>query len=543
MRQWRRNGFQRLCLLLLAILLAGCTPTVDNSLSPPVVGKPIYDCAQIIAFSGADRDSKVRVYVNGSKVTELGVWMGWGAIKLPSALHTGDVVSAEQVVGNRLSAKTRDPVTAVSIPASVLVHEKLPTPVVVPPLYECQQVVRVASVVEGATVILQDSDGNHYEDMTPYQVIRLGTPLLKVGQSFNAMQRMCEDKYSSDWSPKEPVQAKPSSLPEAKIREPLVAGSDACQVDNLIPGAEVEIYAGMTKVGGGVAPEASTIFHVSPAIDINQGYYATQGLCELKSKPPDDVTPVKESPAPALQPVCVGDKYVTVCGTVALSTVKVFVKGTQVAEVAGNGGCVTLALGDATTFGAGNQVTVTQAVAGQTSAASAATTPQASGAPAYDPAYWNSPQHVECNNCYNYACNIRNDEYAQPGYAHGIVHPALTCVDVGSAAQADGLQHQPEIKCAGCAHLVALVIAPGGHQDEMSDYHWYRLDDNGRWSNKPGPDPASDLDAAGNPITSPETANRRYVGPDYTIDYTIFCTYYCVDNSVVAIDGSYQCPY
>jgi hypothetical protein len=232
--------------------------------------------------------------------------------------------------------------------------------------------------------------------------------------------------------------------------------------------------------------------------------------------------------------MCVGVKYVTVCDTVALSTVKVYVNGTQVAQAAGNGGCVTLALGDATALGAGNQVTVTQSVAGNVSAASAVVNPQASGAPAYNPAAWNDPAWVECNNCYNYACNIRTDTFAQPGYAHGI-DPSTNCQEVGNAAQADGLQ-QAEKKCAGCTHLVALVIAP-----DYPDYHWYRLDDNGRWSHKPGGTPATDLDASDHPITNPETAERHYSGPDYDLDYNTFCTYYCVDNGVVVIDGWWTC--
>lgn len=544
MRVWRRNECRySVCLLLLATLLAACGPTLDNSLSPPIIDKPIYDCAEVIAYSGADRDAKIIVYVNGNKVKEVNTWMGWGSITLTSTLGTGDVVSAAQVVSNRISQTTRDPVTVTSIPASLFVNEKLPTPVVVPPLYECQQVVRVSNVVQGATVTLNNSDGITRTGMTPYTVIRMGTDPLVAGQWYNAMQSMCKDKLLSDWGPKEPVQAKPSSLPEATIHGPLVAGTDACRVDNLIPGAQVDIYSqnsgSPTRVGGGIAVEAATIFHISPVVDANLTYYATQALCEVTS-PPGKTVPTKDVPAPTPQTMCVGEKYVTVCDTVALSTVKVYVNGTQVAQAAGNGGCVTLALGDATALGAGNHVTATQSVAGNVSAASAVVNPQASGAPAYNPAAWNDPAYVLCNNCYNYGCDIRTDTFAQPGYAHGVDLSVnwklINCVDVGNAAEADGLQHQAEKKCAGCTHLVALVIAP-----DYPDYHWYRLDDNGRWSHKPGGGPATDLDASDHPITNPETADRDYSGPDYPLNYYTFCTYYCVDNGVVVIDGSRPC--
>ena len=128
------------------------------------------------------------------------------------------------------------------------------------------------------------------------------------------------------------------------------------------------------------------------------------------------------------------------------------------------------------------------------------------------------------------------DTFAQPGQAHG-VFPPTTCAGTGSGAVADGLVEAPEKRCpAGCTHLVALVISPEVPGGCHLDYHWYRQDDNGRWSNKPGPAPATDKDASGNPITSPETADRKYVfGPDYCLDYSIFCTYYCVDKNVVVI--------
>ena len=39
------------------------------------------------------------------------------------------------------------------------------------------------------------------------------------------------------------------------------------------------------------------------------------------------------------------------------------------------------------------------------------------------------------------------------------------------------------------------------------DFHWYRLDNNGTWSHKPGQTGATDLDYANRPITDPRTAD------------------------------------
>jgi hypothetical protein len=52
--------------------------------------------------------------------------------------------------------------------------------------------------------------------------------------------------------------------------------------------------------------------------------------------------------------------------------------------------------------------------------------------------------------------------------------------------------------------LVALVICPD------IDYHWYRLDSDGKWSGKGGDGPATQLDASGDPVLDPELADRNY---------------------------------
>jgi hypothetical protein len=522
-----------------ALLMAGCGPVLDPTLSPPVLDKPIYNCAQTIAFSGADRDAKIVVYVNGTKVMQVPIWMGWGSIKLPSTLHGGDVVSAAQIVGNRISEKSRDPVTVSVIPAGLAPGGKLPAPNVMPPLYECQEVVRVNAVVQGATVTLRQNAATTWDTMTPYTIARFGVPALKVGDTYDAMDSLCKDPVlKSDWSATATVGQRPSSLAAPKIGQPLVAGNDAILLTDLVPGALVQIFAdpgsGPVAVGSGAALDTGTIFKIGPPIDAGSKYSTVQALCDLKSPPDGGVTPVKDPPAPSVQaPLCDGGKYVTVCGTAVLSTVKVTMDGAQIAQGAGNGGCVKLGLGNATLLQTGKKVSAVQLVAGHASPVSADVIVVASAAPTYNPALWNTPAHQSDNNCYNYSTDIMTDTYAQPGQAHG-VFPDTTCAGTGSGAVADGLIEATEKKCAGCSHLVALVISPGT-SGCIVDYHWYRRDDTGNWSNKPGPAPASDLDASSHPITNPETADRKYVGPDYCLDYSIFCTYYCVDKSVVVI--------
>lgn len=533
-------------MVLLSIFLAGCKHlTVDNSLSPPIIGSPIYNCTQIISYRGADRDAKIRIYVNGSKVIDFNTWMGWGTVKLPNTLDTGDVVSAAQIIDDRISVKTRQPVTVKNVPSNKLIAgERLITPKIRTPLYECQKCIMVENVVEGATVRLAKNGTEIRDSMTPFNHIRHGVPELVLYDEYDAWQELCYKSglSISSHSDKEKVEKKPDVLPTPKIHEPIVIGNDACRVDNLFFGASVKIFAddgsGPVSVGGGTAIGSALIYRINPPFNDNFTYYAVQYLCNLESDPSKKTPPVKEVPAPVVRaPLCEDEIYVTVCNTVVMSTVEVFSDGTKVAQAAGNGDCFKLVLGDAYKLTTGKKITARQIVFGLNSPMSDPVMVRPNGAPPYEPWYWNDPATVDCNNCYNYGCNIKTNTFAQPGYAHNVSH-SLTCQSVTTAAQADGLAPTNiEKACRKCSHLVALVIAPN------RDYHWYRLDDNGRWSHKMASFPAQNTDGSGNLITNPETADRRlFIGDDFIRDYSIFCGYFCVDKDNVIIDGRYSCP-
>jgi hypothetical protein len=143
--------------------------------------------------------------------------------------------------------------------------------------------------------------------------------------------------------------------------------------------------------------------------------------------------------------------------------------------------------------------------------------------PRFEPARWNDNNGIQFNNnCYNYGCNIQTGTFAQPGRATGNEYTAFTCQEVTKGALSDGLvAHSCDTDCTGCCHKVALVMAPGW------DFHWYRLDDNGMWSHKPGGTPATNVDNSGNLISDPRTADR---GP-----YTEFCGCFCVCTCRVTI--------
>jgi|GEM_PF-3338914 len=141
--------------------------------------------------------------------------------------------------------------------------------------------------------------------------------------------------------------------------------------------------------------------------------------------------------------------------------------------------------------------------------------------PHLDLGYWNSQDshRTYSNNCYNYSTNRVTNSFAQPGEASDKEYEELSCDSVREAAASDwGLTPTDffEFQQKQDETLIALVVAPD------YDYHWYRRDDSGKWSHKPGATPATVFDNSDHEIDSPETADRGY--------YTDFCGYFRIKN-------------
>lgn len=147
-------------------------------------------------------------------------------------------------------------------------------------------------------------------------------------------------------------------------------------------------------------------------------------------------------------------------------------------------------------------------------------------APDYFPSDWNGrPVRLLNNNCYNYANNKPTDTFALPGLAHFLAgggieddyNLPITAAAVQAAAVNDGLQivnvppppqgpfvknRLPRLPKGSPRHLVALVVDPD-RPGYFGDFHWYRLDSDGKWSHKPGETRVTQYDNAGHYITDP----------------------------------------
>ena len=157
------------------------------------------------------------------------------------------------------------------------------------------------------------------------------------------------------------------------------------------------------------------------------------------------------------------------------------------------------------------------------------------------------------NNCYNYACDIATNSFAQPGRKHGLLlGEGWTPDQVASGAQQDGLleisrspltadEMEAKARELPPGHFVALLMsAPDNAAKWPGDYHWVRQDENGSWSQKDGTDQVTNFDYAGHPIFDPAAANWTVnEGPmssnnnaDVVINYKFYSIMYVPDGKV-----------
>lgn len=161
--------------------------------------------------------------------------------------------------------------------------------------------------------------------------------------------------------------------------------------------------------------------------------------------------------------------------------------------------------------------------------------PLSGSEPKYEPNRWNTNERIRYNhNCYSYMLNkivSSRTGKPQPGYFSNF--PPLTEKDYKCEEFYKRLKKDiPSLykvtfgrSCKKGFHKGFIAIDP---KAEDQDYHFYRQDDNGYWSHKPGRNEAVDVDADGKKIKNPLKANRKYK----YFDYAEPCFFFCVNSSL-----------
>ena len=169
--------------------------------------------------------------------------------------------------------------------------------------------------------------------------------------------------------------------------------------------------------------------------------------------------------------------------------------------------------------------------------------PLSGSEPNYSPDTYNTDRRIrDTHNCFAYAigaydppnpalCDASGDcrvKFHQPGNYAGYKGFSSTkkkrCPDIIARVLGDNPAirlSRFEEKCPAGMSKIAFAVDP------QNDYHVWRQDSNGFWSDKHGAQPVGNTDATGRLQYDPALINRNY---KYStpLNYTNFCSYMCV---------------
>ena len=157
----------------------------------------------------------------------------------------------------------------------------------------------------------------------------------------------------------------------------------------------------------------------------------------------------------------------------------------------------------------------------------------------FDPTLWNDDSNIKnSHNCYTYALGkiVKGlDSKAQPGYASGFDHiedQDYDCKTFRERLKKDSpgsYLEKHDNACLPGFYKVFLALDP------QNDYHWYRQDNDMRWSHKPGSTDVINVDASNNKISNPLIANRKYSALNYYKPCFFACIYSDLARSIDSI--------
>lgn len=160
--------------------------------------------------------------------------------------------------------------------------------------------------------------------------------------------------------------------------------------------------------------------------------------------------------------------------------------------------------------------------------------PLSGAEPKYEPLKWNNEKIQYNHNCFAYVLATiapKRKGKPQPGYYSNF--PPLKKEDYQCENFYQRLKKDiPAMylttfseKCRNGFYKGFIAI---DNKDTEQDYHFYRQDDNGYWSHKPGRQKAVNYDADERIIKNPLKANRKYK----YFNYTKPCFFFCLNNNI-----------
>ena len=295
----------------------------ERNLPQPILDRPIHECALAVHVRGVLPGSAVRVFANNAEVGKGRPFVGELDIQLTRALVLNEVITARQTVGT-VTTDPSDPVTVDAVPPS------LSTPVTQPPIYACGKVVPVANLTPSTHVEVSDTDptasliGTGENPGTWYGVVTSG---LQANHHVIADQVACPATAPKSSPPSQPplaVSASPVPVPPPEVDQP-ISGTQVVTLHKLLPGAQLDIFAGTTHIGGGLANASDNWFPLDmPMPPGHPIVTAVQTLCTA-SAPSAPVIASDTVPQPTLAwPICAGSQFVSLYNTIPGAIVQIF---------------------------------------------------------------------------------------------------------------------------------------------------------------------------------------------------------------------------
>jgi hypothetical protein len=118
---------------------------------------------------------------------------------------------------------------------------------------------------------------------------------------------------------------------------------------------------------------------------------------------------------------------------------------------------------------------------------------------------WSSPEKLARFNCYNYATDFQESEYLQPGWTANRLPVDFTPTELDELVRIDGLIRVDENEAMrNDGHYLALYCIP------KEDFHFFKKDEDGFWSQKIGQKHVTRFDDLSNVISNPRTCATEY---------------------------------
>ncbi|MCA1510563.1 PQQ-binding-like beta-propeller repeat protein [Bradyrhizobium sp. NBAIM01] len=325
--------------------------------SPLLLTRPIYECAQTVVVNGYVPDAQIEIYLAGQPNpigSATASEIANQPIKVATQFENGQVITAVQVVGG-VKSKPSNAVTVSSYkddyPAG------LPQPRLNPaPCYDCGRAVGIADVIPGAwwKVFAEDPlAGGGFGPKTEVGgnadfAYTFVNPAFRKGQRITAQSGICRDV--SPVSRAEVVQSQPSSLP-GPVVDTVYEGAPVAVVRGpassaLLNGADIKVFTdnmlpNPNQVGGQPTPGGAQQIGLNPRGKGTGNYWATQALCTASAPgPKTPAKPCSQLPAAKIRQPLPGDTIIEVVEFVPGSRISIYAE----AEEIGDGGGAQVAL-------------------------------------------------------------------------------------------------------------------------------------------------------------------------------------------------------